>query len=324
MVQLTIAIDGSVSAPASALGSKAKRLLSRSRAQRFASRCWEAKLLQHLLGDQDLSIAHIYGQGEQFPVEAKHVLRCDPVQLIADRDALFVNAVDLNLNHQECSAFADMFNQHFEPDGLQFVCLHPQRWYITSEKPFQFSSEPLVDILGKHLDISQLFSGPEAALWRSRLNEMQMLLYNAPVNEQREAFGKEPCSSVWFWGGGEPLKREEHTIYIMGEHPFANGLAKCLQTQSHELKTSGDITSALKAEQNLWVTYGYEVDNIYDLFDSCAALLHNERVQDIHILTHSGGLHISADHYRSWWKKNKNREQQVWQDLLNVVPSHQA
>jgi hypothetical protein len=44
--------------------------------------------------------------------------------------------------------------------------------------------------------------GADARRLRSVLNELQMLLFEHPVNQAREARGELPVNSLWLWGGG--------------------------------------------------------------------------------------------------------------------------
>ena len=45
--------------------------------------------------------------------------------------------------------------------------------------------------------------GDDAPHFRSLLNELQMLLFEHPVNQAREARGELPVNSLWLWGGGQ-------------------------------------------------------------------------------------------------------------------------
>jgi hypothetical protein len=42
-------------------------------------------------------------------------------------------------------------------------------------------------------------------LWRTRMNEIQMLLHDHPVNQAREARGERAINGLWCWGGGKLL-----------------------------------------------------------------------------------------------------------------------
>jgi hypothetical protein len=59
------------------------------------------------------------------------------------------------------------------------------------------------------------------------MNEIQMLLHDHPVNRAREADGKWPINSVWFWGGGRHLPLEAPPFsQLAAGHALARALAQ--------------------------------------------------------------------------------------------------
>jgi len=85
---------------------------------------------------------------------------------------------------------------------------------------------PLDEARGRDID-SLLPGGDEAMRWRSTLNEIQMLLYQHPVNDAREERGAAPVNSVWFWGAGTqaaPPRRPYQRVRT--RDPLAAGLAQ--------------------------------------------------------------------------------------------------
>ena len=45
-------------------------------------------------------------------------------------------------------------------------------------------------------------SGTDNMRWQGYFNEIQMLLYEHPLNQAREARGELAINGIWFWGGG--------------------------------------------------------------------------------------------------------------------------
>lgn len=82
-----------------------------------------------------------------------------------------------------------------------FLPLHPDRWYLCLPSAPAVRTNTLGEAVGK--DIRHLLpEGEEGGKWRRYINEIQMLLYDHPVNQAREARGEPPVNSIWFWGGG--------------------------------------------------------------------------------------------------------------------------
>jgi hypothetical protein len=71
---------------------------------------------------------------------------------------------------------------------------------------------------------------------RGLLNELQMLLHQHPVNEQREEQGRPTINSLWFWGNGEaPPAFESPFSRVWSTDPIARGLARLSDTPQEEV-----------------------------------------------------------------------------------------
>jgi hypothetical protein len=128
-------------------------------------------------------------------------LRADPVHLRVMRDRIVLaDSSVFELSQQEADALAATISQHFG-DALHPLPLHPTRWYLHVPHVPQLRTTPLSVASGR--DIHPLLpQGDAAGRLRSVLNELQMLLFEHPVNQAREARGELPVNSLWLWGGG--------------------------------------------------------------------------------------------------------------------------
>ncbi|MDP1928722.1 MAG: hypothetical protein Q8K62_09465 [Thiobacillus sp.] len=128
-------------------------------------------------------------------------LRADPVHLRVMRDRIVLaDSSVFTLSQQEADALVASISQHFG-DVLHPLPLHPTRWYLHFPHPPHLRTTPLSVASGR--DIHPLLpQGDAAGPMRVVLNELQMLLYEHPVNQAREARGELPVNSVWLWGGG--------------------------------------------------------------------------------------------------------------------------
>ncbi len=129
-------------------------------------------------------------------------LRADPVYLHLNIDQLVLtDPRDLALTADAAKALCASLNAHFRADGLELLAPAPDRWYLRLEREPALHTTALGRVIGQGIQ-PHLPSGPEAARWRSIMNEAQMLLFEHPVNQAREAEGLPPVNSLWFWGGG--------------------------------------------------------------------------------------------------------------------------
>jgi hypothetical protein len=131
------------------------------------------------------------------------VYHATPVHLRPDQDRLLLfDAPAADLTADEAGAFVQAFNSHFAGDGWQLSAPVPQRWYLQVDAPPALHCHPLGEVVGRNIDLF-LPEGPDARMWRQRLNEVQMLFHGLAVNAQREAAGRLPVNGLWLHGGGE-------------------------------------------------------------------------------------------------------------------------
>ena len=164
----------------------------------------EASLCQHfgIPRQTDWPIAPLSLLADGGDPGNRYWLRADPVHLRATREQLMlVDSGAFNLDRHEAEQFAQAFNSHFQGDGYLLYPLHPKRWYMQVPHPAQVTTSHINAVAGKHID-AYLPQGNQALEWHRFYNEIQMLFFSLPVNEQREARGELAINSVWCWGGG--------------------------------------------------------------------------------------------------------------------------
>lgn len=130
-------------------------------------------------------------------------LRADPVYLRPNRDRLVLFGPRyLELNETESQSLAKLVAPLFTEYGWQFEALRPDRWYLRLPRPEQVTFTALGRVEGKYLGPA-LPAGIDGSRWRTLLNEIQMVLHDCPINQERENRGFPLANSLWFWGAGE-------------------------------------------------------------------------------------------------------------------------
>ena len=125
-----------------------------------------------------------------------------PVHLVLQRDSFSLAApVPLPLTNSEVDALTALFNEHFAADGKSFFW-HENKWFLRLQvNPNIQTNAPLAAI---NKDISTyLPTGDGAMRWASFSNEVQMLLFEHPINQAREAKGQLAINSIWCYGLGK-------------------------------------------------------------------------------------------------------------------------
>lgn len=129
-------------------------------------------------------------------------LRADPVHLrIEQNHILLADSQVLDISIKESQQLADILNQHFAKQELEFLLLSHDRWYIRLLKAPDIKTSELSQVTGKNIN-NFLPSGGDSIFWHNIFNEIQMLLHDHPFNQARQARNELAVNSVWFWGGG--------------------------------------------------------------------------------------------------------------------------
>ncbi|MDZ7805109.1 hypothetical protein [Thiohalophilus sp.] len=166
-------------------------------------------------------------------------LRADPVHLQADMtSAVLRGHQELRLDSDEAQQLVDSINQHLHQDGLQLVMGQPHHWYLSLPEAPGLQTSPLPSVLLQDIN-PHLPRGDSAADWRRLMNEVQMLLYDHPVNQQREAEGRLTVNSLWLWGGGHrPDTASVHWQQVYTDDWLFDALARFHAVASEDLPES--------------------------------------------------------------------------------------
>src|SRR5438552_4106920 len=167
---------------------------------------------------QDWPVAPWLARGAALDPGGAYWLCAEPARFIVGRADVRLGGMIDDLDEAETDALVAALNLHFADDGLRFFALHgPARWFARVEQAPRLVTRPPEVALGASL-APYLPTGPDAARWRRWQSEVQMLLFENPVNRGREQSGRVSVDSVWLWGGGTLIERDRPAVRI-----FANG-----------------------------------------------------------------------------------------------------
>lgn len=173
--------------------------------------------------------------------EKKYWLRVDPVHLrIENNHLLLGDSHILNISLKEAISFTDSINELISADGLTLLPLHSDRWYLRRNQTPELQTFLLSEAAGQNIN-DLLPHGNDSSIWNSRINEIQMLLYDHSLNQAREARGELAINSVWVWGGGvAPQKVHAPYARIWSSHVFVCALAKMGKIPCHALPENAE------------------------------------------------------------------------------------
>lgn len=108
---------------------------------------------------------------------------------------------NLHLSAQESHTLFEAVKPLFETEGWEMAWGAPMRWYAAHESLAALPSASLDRVIGRNIDL-WLPTSPQARLLRRLQNEVQMLLYQHPLNDHRVGLGALPVNSFWLSGCG--------------------------------------------------------------------------------------------------------------------------
>ncbi|HHM04894.1 MAG TPA: hypothetical protein ENJ19_04015 [Gammaproteobacteria bacterium] len=181
----------------------------------------------HSEDNADLPIAALTRQMDRGDAGQDYWLRADPVHLRADRDRLvMLGNSALALEPEERAQLNAELAPHFAELGMALELVRGGRAYLRLSRAAAVVTSPLSEVVGQDV-LAHMPDGPDAASWRSLLNEAQMLLHASPVNRVRRQRGLPVVNSLWFWGGGRlPEGLTAAGDVLWGEQALAVALAQ--------------------------------------------------------------------------------------------------
>ncbi len=208
-MHLTLVIPGLLDAAPSALAAvdasanTLGRILAGSAAPKFRRDGLPALLCEALAIRRlsDWPIAPWRARAQRLETGDAYWLCADPVNMVVQRESVRLESVVEDLEMAEATALLATLNAHFACDGVRFHAPQPENWLVEVDKPQRLETSPTDAVLGRAV-LEFLPRGPDAARWRRWQNEMQMLLFEHPVNVARESSRRPIANSVWLWGGG--------------------------------------------------------------------------------------------------------------------------
>lgn len=153
-------------------------------------------------------------------------LIAEPVQLQLQRNRMVLaNSGNLAISIEEAASFMAALNDHFADDGLTFLSVRPDRWYLRLAHPARLETYPPDAAIGR--DVRRFLpGGADGKYWQGILNEIQMLLHDHPVNVKREQRGVLPVNSIWPWGAGSlPQNMNSPYTQVWSGDALTRGLA---------------------------------------------------------------------------------------------------
>jgi len=149
----------------------------------------------------------------------------DPVCLQADIGSAYLyDACRIIVSGDEAATLARCFNDHFADRGLHLDADLPDAWHLRLKSPEVIDGYSIREARGR--DVTRLLpKGARAGFWHGVMNETQMLFYQLPLNQEREAAGRIPVNGVWLHGAGAmPGAQTTRWTHLWSDDPLVKGI----------------------------------------------------------------------------------------------------
>jgi hypothetical protein len=108
------------------------------------------------------------------------------------------------LRPDEAEALALDFNRVWSDSGTRLLAGRSAVLYCIFDRALQVTTRDPEDAVGRHIE-EYLPVGGGAPLLKQLMSEIEMWLFEHPVNGARAAQGLTPITGLWLWGGGTAI-----------------------------------------------------------------------------------------------------------------------
>jgi len=236
----------------------------------------------------------------------------DPVSMQVDRDSAVLLPPDLlHITADEAQQLIEALNRHFIEDGLRFSAQTPRTWVLHSITPLQLQTTELGEVIGQ--DVRNYSPrGDDARNWRRIGNEIEMLLFNHPVNQHREAQQQWPITGVWLWGGGaRPGAVQSSLDVIHTDDDNVAAIAQSLALPTHGLPPNlHRFDWSVNQTIGMMMLLSIDAKQLLQLeahwFVPLLAALRAGTLQQLTIHTRQRQFTLTRGNVRRWWRRRRN------------------
>jgi hypothetical protein len=142
---------------------------------------------------------------ERGPVTAASVFIATPVHYVAEMSNVRLAADGiLSLRQAEAEALAADFDRVWKDAGIRLLNSRCANLFCVVDQPTLATTCDPEDVLGRRIE-NHLPIGAAAPRLRQLMSEIEMWLFEHPVNRLRLEDGAPAVNGLWLWGGGPAL-----------------------------------------------------------------------------------------------------------------------
>lgn len=224
----------------------------------------------------------------------------------------YLDGKALGLSSEEAKAFCEALNTWLQADGWLFYPAKPDLWLVTAPQILEFTLPSLLDLSGS-IDGTTKPTGPDATLILQQQTELQMLLHQHPLNQQRSARGLPIINGFWFEQDSTGTANNETILYSDSSWAFharslpANyaELANSLSGEQEIVLFNDDL--CLPVNQGDVYTYTQILQQWeQNWWQPLLTALQNRQIHHLNIRCEAGLLNIRKSWLRPFWRKTES------------------
>jgi hypothetical protein len=238
------------------------------------------------------------GQGEW--------LHAQPVHLAASLShlSLVELAGELQVTAEESAALAPALQAHLQAAGCELHVLRSGGWLLQMAQRLQLATVCPTAAAANELQ-QAMPQGADAAALRRLMTELQMLLHEHPVNQQRLARAVPTINSLWLWGGGVAVASTQPLPAAFGADDYLRGIYRLHAAHLQATpRGAAELTAALQgmhvvAVLDLQAPVQFEREWLVPLVQELRA----GRLARLDLLLDSWHLSIDRRSLRRFWRR---------------------
>ncbi len=165
-----------------------------------------------------------------------HWSRALPLHLRAE--AAGVRLVPVEIAETEAAHLETDLGDLLAGHGIRLERTATGRWYLASEHPLP--DRPPPEALAGRFVEAAIPRRAGALNWAAVLSEIELTLYEHPVNRDREYRGEPPVNALWTWGCGRQPEPPEPFAWgrVLSDDPAWQGWARLAGAEAGELENA--------------------------------------------------------------------------------------
>jgi len=199
--------------------------------------------------------AAIFWLGETQTSATSWICRADPLHLRTAGGGLLALPLHPDaLSLEEARELVRALNRHLQTSGYHLSAQTATHWYLQGEKALALPQTTPTDRLDGRFIEPDIFRQPDFTVAQQLRTELEMCLFEQPLNQQRELLDKPSINSLWLWGGSTASKPAPapKRFCIYADDPLIKGCARAGQQAIQALpqKLDKTVTSRLAVASN--------------------------------------------------------------------------